>query len=66
MHALFLYANVYRDAVVVGFVNAATSIFVGATVFVVIGIMAEERGQSIDSVIKSGKRAVCLFFIFGG
>jgi hypothetical protein len=46
--------NCHRDALLVAFLNCATSVFAGFVVFSIIGFMAHETGQNVPDVIKSG------------
>ena len=43
-----------RDSVIICAVNCGTSFFAGFVIFSIIGFMAQEVGQSVEEVIKSG------------
>ncbi|XP_065315007.1 sodium- and chloride-dependent glycine transporter 2-like isoform X1 [Gordionus sp. m RMFG-2023] len=44
----------YKDGLIVGMLNSATSIFAGFVVFSILGFMAHELNTSVDKVIRSG------------
>ncbi|ESO88414.1 hypothetical protein LOTGIDRAFT_219163 [Lottia gigantea] len=46
--------NVYRDSMMVPFINCGTSIFAGFVIFSVLGFMAHEAGVSVDKVVTEG------------
>ncbi|XP_077980036.1 sodium- and chloride-dependent GABA transporter 1-like [Glandiceps talaboti] len=46
--------NCYRDAVIVGCVNSATSLFAGFVIFCIIGFMAADQGKNVEDVVDQG------------
>ena len=46
--------NCHRDAILVAFVNCGTSVFAGFVVFSYLGYMADQTGQKVEEVVKSG------------
>ncbi|CAK9296308.1 unnamed protein product [Gordionus sp. m RMFG-2023] len=44
----------YRDGIIVGLLNSATSILSGFVVFAILGFMAHEMNTPVDKVIRSG------------
>ncbi|XP_041356847.1 sodium- and chloride-dependent glycine transporter 1-like [Gigantopelta aegis] len=46
--------NVYRDAMIVPFLNCGTSVFAGLVIFSVLGFMAHETGVNIEDVVTQG------------
>ncbi|GAB1606579.1 sodium- and chloride-dependent GABA transporter 1-like [Argonauta hians] len=46
--------NVYKDAILISFLNSATSLFSGFVIFSVIGFMAYEQNKPVSNVAQSG------------
>ncbi|KAK6172241.1 hypothetical protein SNE40_015946 [Patella caerulea] len=46
--------NVYRDSMMVPFINCGTSIFAGFVIFSVLGFMAHEAGVDVGDVVTEG------------
>ncbi|KAL8617003.1 hypothetical protein ACOMHN_014174 [Nucella lapillus] len=46
--------NVYRDAMIVPFINCGTSIFAGFVIFSILGFMAHEAGSTVDKIVTQG------------
>ncbi|CAK8698151.1 sodium- and chloride-dependent neutral and basic amino acid transporter B(0+)-like [Clavelina lepadiformis] len=46
--------NCFYDSVIVCFINCATSIFAGLSIFTVVGHLAYKLGREVDDVVKSG------------
>ncbi|CAG5115458.1 unnamed protein product [Candidula unifasciata] len=46
--------NVYRDAMLVPFINEGTSLFAGFVIFSVLGFMAHEANTDVDKIVTQG------------
>ncbi|TGZ63971.1 hypothetical protein CRM22_006605 [Opisthorchis felineus] len=46
--------NCCRDAVIVAFINCATSVYAGFVIFANLGFMADAKNTTVDAVAKSG------------
>ncbi|CAL4114180.1 unnamed protein product, partial [Meganyctiphanes norvegica] len=46
--------NCMRDAIIVSFVNCATSVYAGFAVFSILGFLATEQGKEVGDVVDSG------------
>ena len=46
--------NVHTDALLVSFINFATSTFAGFVIFSVVGFMAEQTCQDVANVVDAG------------
>ena len=44
----------YRDAIIVCWLDCATSVFGGFVVFSVLGFMAKDAGTTVDKIVASG------------
>ena len=54
----------FRDTLIVGIVNAGTSIFAGFVIFSFLGYLSYELEESIEKVAQSGKHMYSLGIIF--
>ena len=43
-----------RDSLLIAVMNSVTSILAGFTIFSIVGYMAHESGQNVDSVVSQG------------
>ena len=50
----------FRDAYLICLIDTITSIFAGFVVFTILGVMADETGSDVESVIEDSK----LWFLF--
>ena len=44
-----------RDSLLIAVMNSVTSILAGFAIFSIVGYMAHETGQDVDSVVSQGK-----------
>nr|AKN21421.1 slc6a-1 [Schmidtea mediterranea] len=54
--------NCHRDALIIGVVNASTSLFAGFVVFSVMGFMAHQQNKEVKDVVKSGQGLIFLVY----
>ena len=52
--SLYFASSVFRDTMIVGFGNIATSLFAGLVIFSIIGYLSNELQMPIDKVVDQG------------